>query len=79
MKVCVKLFGTLPEHYPGNYPETGLIVEIPENCSVAELVESIKLPQEHVALVAINGMLAKGVDVVPEGAEVKLFQSLSGG
>jgi len=79
MRICVKLFGTLPEYYPGDYPDTGIDVEISENCSVAELVDYIRLPQEHVAIVAINGMLAKGADVVPDRAEVKLFQPLNGG
>lgn len=79
MRVSVKLFGTMPEYYPGSYPDTGLDIEISENSSVAELLEYIRLPQKHVAIVAINGMLAKGTDVVPDGAEVKLFQPLNGG
>jgi len=79
MKVCVKLFGTLPKYYPGSYPDSGLMVEIFENTSVAELLQFIGLPQEKVAIVAIDGMLAKGEDVVPDGAEVKFFQSFTGG
>ena len=79
MKVCVKLFGTLPAYYPGYYPDTGLDVEIPAKTSVAELVDFVKIPPEHVAIVAINGMLAKGNQLVPDGAEVKLFQPLNGG
>jgi len=79
MKVCVKLFGTLPEYYPGTYPSEGLDVKIFDNISVAELVEYVKIPRKHIAIVAINGMLAKSDDVVPDGAVVKFFQSLSGG
>lgn len=79
MKVCVKLFGTLPTYYPGSYLDTGLDVEIPAKTSVAELVDFIKIPPEHVAIVAINGMLAKANQLVPDGAEVKLFQPLNGG
>ncbi len=79
MKVCVKLFGTLPAYYPGCYPDMGLDVEIPAKTSVAELVDLVRIPPEQVAIVAINGMLAKGNQLVPEGAEVKLFQPLNGG
>lgn len=79
MKIRLKLFGTLPSHYPGIYPDSGLIVEISEKTTVANLVEQLELSQEHVAIVAINGMLAKAEDVVPEGAEVKFFQPLNGG
>ncbi len=79
MKIRLKLYGTLPTHYPGLYPDSGLIMDISENTTVAELVERVKLPQEHVAIVAINGMLAKAEDVLPEGAEIKFFQPLNGG
>lgn len=79
MRVRVRLFGTLPRYYPGNYPDSGLDVEIWKDISVAELVELVQLPQEHVAIVSINGRLAKANDTIPDNAEVKFFQSLSGG
>ena len=79
MHVCLKLYGTLPLHYPGEYPDSGLDVEIWQDISVAELVELVQLSKEHVAIISINGMLAKANDVVPNCAEVKFFQALSGG
>lgn len=79
MHVCVRLFGTLPQYYPGNYPESGLDVKIWKDISVAELVDLLQLPQKHVAIVSINGMLAKADDVIPENAEVKFFQHINGG
>jgi sulfur carrier protein ThiS len=79
MHVRVRFFGTLPQYYPGNYPHSGLDVEIWEDISVAELVDLVQLPQEHVAIVSINGRLAKANDAIPDNAEVKFFQSLSGG
>ena len=79
MHVCVRLFGTLPRHYPGDYPHSGLDVEIWQDISVAELVELLQLSSEHVAIVSINGRLAKAGDPVPDGAEVKFFQTLNGG
>lgn len=79
MKIHLKLYGTLPGYYPGTYPDAGLDIEISENTSVADLVEFVNIPREHVAIVAINGMLAKGDNVLPDGAEVKFFQPLNGG
>jgi hypothetical protein len=79
MRVHVRLLGTLPEHYPANYPDTGFDAEVWKNISVAELVELVQIAQKHVGLVTINGMLAKADDVIPDGAEVKFFQSISGG
>lgn len=79
MKACVRLFGTLPEYYPGTYPEKGLEVDIWENISVAELVKLVNMSPDQVAIVAINGMLSKSHDIVPDGAEVKFFQPFNGG
>ena len=79
MKIHLKLFGTLPAHYPGIYPDSGLIVEIPENTTVAELVERVQLSREHVAIIALNGILVKAETLVPDGAKVKFFQPLNGG
>ena len=79
MQVSVKLFGTLPSYYAGDYPPLGLKVECRRGISVAELVQFLQLPQEHIAIVSINGRLAKAKDIVPDSAEVKLFQALHGG
>lgn len=79
MKACVRLFGTLPDYYPGIYPESGLEVEIREGISVAELVEHVHMSQERVAIVSINGTLAKAHDIIPDRADVKFFQPLNGG
>jgi hypothetical protein len=58
MRVCLRLFGTLPEYYPGDYPPTGLKVDIRQDISVAELVKLVQLPQDQVAIVFVNRMLA---------------------
>ncbi|MCP3891072.1 MAG: MoaD/ThiS family protein [Desulfobulbaceae bacterium] len=79
MQVIVKLFGTLPDHYPGDYPNSGLDVEVNTTTCVAELVELLQLPREQVAIVSINGRLAKAGDVLPDNSEVKVFQALHGG
>lgn len=79
MKAWVKLMGTLPRYYPGIYPESGLEVDIWQDISVAELVALVQMPQDFVAIVAVNGMLSKAGDSIPDGAEVKFFQPLNGG
>ncbi len=79
MKVRVKLQGTLPDHYQGAYPETGLEVECETTITVADLVSRIGVAEKKVALVSINGRLAKPDDRVPDGAVVKFLQQLSGG
>jgi sulfur carrier protein ThiS len=79
MTVRVKLHGTLPDVYPGDYPEGGLIVAASHNITVAELVDLLQIPRDRVSLVSINGRLSKAEDRVPDGGLVKLFQPLHGG
>jgi sulfur carrier protein ThiS len=79
MQVRVKLLGTLPSLYPSDYPEAGLQLELPERTTVAELVGVLGIPPERVAIVAINGMLARAGDRIPENGLVKLMQGLAGG
>jgi sulfur carrier protein ThiS len=79
MHVNVRLFGTLPDYYAGDYPPSGLKVDCSRALSVAELVELLQLPKDHIAIVSINGILSKAKDIVPESAEVKFFQALHGG
>lgn len=79
MIVSVRLFGTLANYYPGDYPPSGLKVDCSRGISVAGLVELLQLPQDHIAIVSINGILCKAEDIVPENAEVKFFQALHGG
>lgn len=79
MKLRVKLHGTLPDHYQGTYPDSGLELELEGAVSVAGLVDYLGLPRKRVSLVSVNGLLAKADDLIPDGAAVKLLQQLSGG
>lgn len=79
MQVNVRLFGTLPNHYPGDNPPSGLKVDCNPGISVAELAQLLQLPQEHIAIVSVNGILCKAKDIVPDCAEVKFFQAVHGG
>ncbi len=79
MQVIVRLFGTLPRCYPGDYPPSGLKVDCNQDISVAKLVELLQLPQDRISIVSINGVLSKAEDIVPGNAEVKFFQALHGG
>lgn len=79
MRVHLRLFGTLPRYYPGDYPASGLHLDVRRDISVTELIGLVELPREQVAIVSINNMLVKAEDIVPPGAEVRFFQPLNGG
>ncbi len=79
MNVRVKLLGTLSTCYQGSYTSAGLDLEVPVGLTVADLVARTGIPKEQVAIVSINGILAKAGDQVPENAIVKLIQPITGG
>lgn len=79
MQVRVKLLGTLPSSYRAPYPPGGLILDVPKGTTVAGLVDTLDIPREQVAIVTINGRLAKAEVQVTENAIVKFIQRLAGG
>lgn len=79
MHVRVKLLGTLSSCYQGTYKSAGIDMDIPSGSTVAALVERTGLSREQVAIVTINGLLAKADDRLPENAVVKFMQPVTGG
>lgn len=79
MKAHIKLMGTLPSYFTGSYPASGIQVDLPDNASVAALVEILSLPKGHIGIVTINGKLVRADDSIPADAEVKFFQKIAGG
>ncbi|BBO71137.1 hypothetical protein DSCA_50670 [Desulfosarcina alkanivorans] len=79
MKARIKLLGTLPSHFPGRYPASGIEADLPANATVADMVATIGIPKARLGIVTVNGRLAKAMDPIPENAEVKLFQKIAGG
>ena len=79
VKARIKLLGTLPSHFSGSYPASGIEVNLPDNATVAAVVGIIGLPKERLGIVTINGRLARASDSIPKHAEVKFFQTIAGG
>ena len=79
MQVRVKLLGTLPAEYPSEYPEAGLLLELPEGATVHDLVCLLGIPPARVGIISIDNVLAKADDRLPENGQVKLMHGLAGG
>lgn len=78
MNVTVKLLGTLRKF---SHPDTPgrLSVELPENTTVAELVERVVQRRAPVVACAVNGYTRKMNTVISDGDEVVLLSKLGGG
>jgi len=79
MKIRVKLFGTLPQRYPGYDPSHGLEVEIPDGAKVKDLLARLKIFASDGGLVAVDNLVVQHDDALKEGVSVRIFQSAFGG
>lgn len=79
MQIRIRLLGTLSACFQGQYPPAGIDIQVPAGATVAEVVDAAGIPRERVAIVTINGLLAKADDRVPEHAIVKFMQPITGG
>ncbi|MFZ0449934.1 MAG: hypothetical protein WAL98_11890 [Desulfatiglandaceae bacterium] len=79
MKIRVKLFGTLHQDVPGYDHNRGLVVEIPDESRIADLLDHVEIsPSENVS-VAVNSCIRKTYEVLREGELVNIFVVLASG
>jgi molybdopterin converting factor small subunit len=74
MTVKVKLFATLRSFGPEEQ-----VMEIPENSTIQDLIERLKLPEKIPLLKVVNGEHRNLTHPLKEGDEVALFPPIAGG
>lgn len=79
MQIIVKLFGTLPDKFPGYDPAVGMDVEIPDGASVSDLLVRLGLPDRDDCFVSMNNRIAGPDHKLSHKANVIILQSLAGG
>ena len=79
MKIRVKLFGTLPQRYPGYDPEDGLEVEIPDGAKVKDLLAYLEISSSDGGVAAIDNVVLNVEEKLKEGVCVRIFQGAFGG
>ncbi|MGB9885526.1 MAG: MoaD/ThiS family protein [Moorellales bacterium] len=80
MRLKVKLFATLRRYAPPAARDGEFTLEVPqERFTVADLLRLVRLPEQAVAVVMINGMVAPTSSPLEEGAEISVFPPLAGG
>jgi molybdopterin synthase sulfur carrier subunit len=79
MLVSVKLFTSLADYVPGIKSGEAFSVEIDDGATLFELTTRLRLPQEEVKLLFVNG-LAKSPDYrLQNDDEVGIFPPIGGG
>jgi len=78
MKIDFRLYASLSRHAPktgGN----GLTVDVGEGTSINDLLRRYGVPADSVAIIFLNGVHAKGDEVLKEGDRVGVFPPIAGG
>ncbi|MBN2058901.1 MAG: MoaD/ThiS family protein [Deltaproteobacteria bacterium] len=79
MKMSVKLFGTLREHFPNYRHQDGIEVEVPDGATANQLLFLLKISESSGAVVAMEGRILKRDDKMQHGAQAYVFQAIHGG
>jgi molybdopterin synthase sulfur carrier subunit len=80
MKIELKLYASLARFMPSEKGESGAnMLEVDEGTTISDLLEALKVPTNHIKLIFVNGIHAKGDHVLKEGDRVGVFPPVAGG
>ena len=79
MKVRVQLFGVLGNKLPEFSSPEGVEMELPDESSVGDLFNYLKIPEDWEVTVAMDSRLLKYDDLMRDGAEIRVLQPVHGG
>jgi molybdopterin synthase sulfur carrier subunit len=79
MEVTLNLFATLSRYMPKNVTGSSCTIELDEGTRVRELLERLRIPAKEVKLVFLNGVHAKGDEILKGGDRVGVFPPIGGG
>ena len=77
--VSVKLFATLRRHYPDLGIGEAMPVEIEGGATVQDLFQQLKLPQDQVKIVFVNGIVRNLDHRLEDGDDLGIFPPVGGG
>jgi sulfur carrier protein ThiS len=79
MQVKVRLYGTLGRRVAGYDHRNGLVLEVDEGTTVAQLMTRLEIPLKKIGMVSLDGRLAGRNDTLQAVVQVKVFHPLFGG
>ena len=79
MRLTVKLYGTLSRSFDDYDHLSGLKVDIPEEASIHDLLDYLNLSSERLGMIYMDGILLNKKSRLKDGAQIKIFQPISGG
>jgi len=79
MKVKVRLFGTLSQHFPNYQHAQGIEVKIPEGTTVEDLLSLLGISESGGLVIIMEGRILKADDKIQDEVQVNVLQSIYGG
>ena len=79
LKLTIKLYGTLSCSFDEYDHLSGLEVNIPDEASIHDLLDYLKLSSERLGMIYMDGKVLNKKSQLKDGAQIKIFQPISGG
>jgi sulfur carrier protein ThiS len=79
MKIELRLYASLASGMPESTGGKPHAMEVSEGTTIQNLLEQLKVPQEKIKLVFLNGVHANGDEILKEGDRVGIFPAVAGG
>ena len=79
MRVTVKLFATLVRFKEGSRAAKPFEVELPEDSTVRDLIDHLKIPPEETHIVFINNIIEEPGSKLKDNDVVGMFPPVGGG
>jgi len=79
MKITVRLFASLADHYPSARAAVPFEFDVAPDCTLARLSELLNIPPDELKVAFVNGRIESLDTQLHPGAEVGLFPPIGGG
>ncbi len=79
MKVELRLYASLGRYLPENREGNSCILEIDPGTTIQELLHKLNIPLDAPKVIFLNGIHARGDEVLKEGDRLGAFPPVAGG
>jgi molybdopterin synthase sulfur carrier subunit len=80
MKIEMNLFASLARYMPDKNSSHGhRVMETADGTTIVEILKRLEVPLDKVKVIFLNGVHAKGEEILKEGDRVGVFPPVAGG
>jgi sulfur carrier protein ThiS len=79
MKIDLNLFATLTKYMPVDTGGKPCAMDIHEGTTIKSFLQDLAVPEKEIKLIFLNGLHAKGDEILKEGDRIGVFPPIGGG